>query len=238
MPAAVTSIEGVVRPSSTTTVGRGRCPPPGPGSARGRRRRSRTSAAPRPCTTRSPGTAAQVRVPLRVDPDLGLGSTARPGWTGTRTAVCGRDVRAMSRPSDTAMPMTRPGRVSKSRTPSSARGGGEEVDPAGDPYTLGQPPGPHPPQTLQRGDVDQLDDRGDDDGRQRRLGQLLEESGQEEQGHHREHGRGQTRDLDLAPAPPLTAVFDRLPLTTMPLASPAPRLAAPRPTSSRFASTS
>ena len=41
-----------------------------------------------------------------------------------------------------------------------------------------------------------------------------------------------------APAPPFTAVFDRLPLTTMPLASPAPRLAAPRPTSSRLASIS
>ena len=39
----------------------------------------------------------------------------------------------------------------------------------------------------------------------------------------------------LAPAPPLTAVLDRLPLTTMPLARAEPRLAAPRPTISRFA---
>ena len=43
---------------------------------------------------------------------------------------------------------------------------------------------------------------------------------------------------DRAPAEPLTAVFDRLPLTTMPDASPDPRLAAPRPSSSRLASTS
>ena len=42
----------------------------------------------------------------------------------------------------------------------------------------------------------------------------------------------------LAPAPPLTAVLDRLPLTTMPLARPEPRLAAPRPTISRLASIS
>ena len=43
---------------------------------------------------------------------------------------------------------------------------------------------------------------------------------------------------DLAPAPPLTAVFDRLPLTTMPPTSPEPMLAAPRPISSRLASIS
>ncbi len=42
----------------------------------------------------------------------------------------------------------------------------------------------------------------------------------------------------LAPAPPLTAVLGRLPLTTMPLAKPLPRLAAPRPSISRFVSTS
>ncbi len=43
---------------------------------------------------------------------------------------------------------------------------------------------------------------------------------------------------ELAPAEPLTAVFERLPLTTMPLESPEPRFAAPRPISSRFASIS
>jgi hypothetical protein len=42
----------------------------------------------------------------------------------------------------------------------------------------------------------------------------------------------------LAPAPPLTAVLERLPLTTMPLESPAPRFAAPSPSSSRFTSMS
>ena len=42
----------------------------------------------------------------------------------------------------------------------------------------------------------------------------------------------------LAPAPPLTAVFDRLPLTTMPAQTPAPRFAAPMPSSSRLASMS
>ena len=43
---------------------------------------------------------------------------------------------------------------------------------------------------------------------------------------------------DRAPADPFTAVFERLPLTTIPLDSPAPRLAAPRPISSRLASIS
>ena len=43
---------------------------------------------------------------------------------------------------------------------------------------------------------------------------------------------------DFAPAEPLTAVFESEPLTTMPEASPAPKLETPRPMSSRLASTS
>jgi hypothetical protein len=43
---------------------------------------------------------------------------------------------------------------------------------------------------------------------------------------------------DLAPAPPFTAVFDKLPFTTMPEDNPEPRFAAPNPASSRLAFTS
>jgi hypothetical protein len=43
---------------------------------------------------------------------------------------------------------------------------------------------------------------------------------------------------ERAPAAPLTAVFERLPLTTMPLARPEAMLAAPSPSSSRLASMS
>ena len=43
---------------------------------------------------------------------------------------------------------------------------------------------------------------------------------------------------ERAPAEPFTAVLERLPFTTMPLDRPDPRLAAPRPSSSRLASTS
>ena len=42
---------------------------------------------------------------------------------------------------------------------------------------------------------------------------------------------------DRAPAAPLTAVLDRLPFTTMPEHSPEPRLATPKPTSSRLGRT-
>jgi hypothetical protein len=38
---------------------------------------------------------------------------------------------------------------------------------------------------------------------------------------------------ERAPAAPFTAVLERLPFTTMPLDRPAPRLAAPSPSSSR-----
>ena len=41
-----------------------------------------------------------------------------------------------------------------------------------------------------------------------------------------------------APAEPFTAVFERLPFTTMPLESPAARFAVPSPISSRLASMS
>jgi hypothetical protein len=43
---------------------------------------------------------------------------------------------------------------------------------------------------------------------------------------------------ERAPAEPLTAVLERLPLTTMPLESPEARFAAPSPISSRLASIS
>jgi len=43
---------------------------------------------------------------------------------------------------------------------------------------------------------------------------------------------------DFAPALPLTAVLERLPLTTMPLARPTATLAAPRPSSSPLVSIS
>jgi hypothetical protein len=43
---------------------------------------------------------------------------------------------------------------------------------------------------------------------------------------------------ERAPAPAFTAVFDKLPFTTMPLDNPAPRLAAPSPSSSRLGSMS
>ena len=43
---------------------------------------------------------------------------------------------------------------------------------------------------------------------------------------------------DFAPAEPLTAVFERLPLTTMPLERPEATFAAPSPSSSRLTSIS
>ena len=137
------------------------------------------------------------------------------------------------------MPMNRPGSVSNTSTPSiaataarkSARAAGRRSPPSRPVQTRVQP--------AQGGDVDQLDHGGDDDGGERRLGQLLEQPGEEQQRHDRQHRDDQAGDLAAcAPAPPLTAVFDRLPLTTIPLQSPAPRFAAPSPISSRFGSIS
>ena len=81
-------------------------------------------------------------------------------------------------------------------------------------------------QPAQRREVDELDHRRDHDRRQRRLRQLLEQAGQQQQRDDRQRGDDQPGELrSCAPAPPLTAVLDRLPLTTIPLDRPAPRLA-------------
>ena len=52
-------------------------------------------------------------------------------------------------------------------------------------------------QSSERCDVDQFDDRRDDDGRERRLGQLLEQAGQEQQRHDRERGDDEAGHLAL-----------------------------------------
>ena len=55
---------------------------------------------------------------------------------------------------------------------------------------------------------------------ERRLGQVLEQAGEEQQRDDRQHRHDQARQLGAGAAEPLTAVFDRLPLTTMPLPEP------------------
>jgi hypothetical protein len=90
----------------------------------------------------------------------------------------------------------------------------------------------------QRSAVDELDHRRDHDRCERCLGEVFEEPGEHEQREDRERGDDQTRELGSPPAEPLTAVFERLPFTTMPLESPAAMFAPPRPSSSRFASIS
>jgi hypothetical protein len=56
-------------------------------------------------------------------------------------------------------------------------------------------PGVDAVQTPERGDVDELDDRRDHDGGERRQRQLLEQPRQQEQREHREHGHDQPGEL-------------------------------------------
>ena len=137
------------------------------------------------------------------------------------------------------MPMKRPGSVSKTSTPSSAATRRQEVGPRGDAEDAPGAARVEAVELDERADVDELDQRRDHDRGERRLRQLLEQAGEEEQRDDRQHGDDEAGQLRAARrAEPLTAVFERLPLTTMPLESPAPRFAAPRPISSRFASIS
>ncbi len=71
-----------------------------------------------------------------------------------------------------------------------------------------------------------------------RFGQVLEQRGQEEQRHDGHRRDEQPGHLRARPPPAFTAVLDRLPFTTIPLARPEPMFAAPSPSSSRLASIS
>ena len=97
------------------------------------------------------------------------------------------------------MPMNRPGSVSKTSTPSSAATRGEEVRPRRRPVDLAQPARPDPVQPHERRDVDELDHGRDHDRGQRRLGQALEQAGEEQQRDDGEHGDDEPRDLAVRP---------------------------------------
>jgi hypothetical protein len=71
----------------------------------------------------------------------------------------------------------------------------DEVRSRGDTVDAPEAPGVEAVELDQRANVDELDQRGDHDRCQRRLGQLLEEPGEEEQGHDRERRDDEPRDL-------------------------------------------
>ena len=87
-----------------------------------------------------------------------------------------------------------------------------------------------------RGPVQQQQQRHHDPDEQ--AGEGVEQAGEEQQGEDGEAATTSPDTWERAPAEPFTAVLERLPFTTMPLDRPDPRLAAPRPSSSRLASTS
>ena len=93
------------------------------------------------------------------------------------------------------MPITRPGSVSKTSTPSIAATAATKSGRAAMPSRLStHDDTPEPPE---RGDVDQLEHGRDDDGGERRLGQLLEQAGEEEQRHDGQPGHDQPGHLTL-----------------------------------------
>ena len=114
---------------------------------------------------------------------------------GPGSAMWGRDVRGDQQDEGHRDPDDQAGQRVEQQHPEQGGEGSDEVGAAGQPVHAGQPPGLDPPQAPERRDVDELDDRGDDDGRQGGLGQLLEQPGQEQQGDHGQGGRGQAREL-------------------------------------------
>jgi hypothetical protein len=52
-------------------------------------------------------------------------------------------------------------------------------------------------QPYQRGDVDELDQGGDDDGRERGFGEILEQAGKEEERDDGEGGDREARELGV-----------------------------------------
>ena len=72
---------------------------------------------------------------------------------------------------------------------------GDEVGTRDPPELAAEALGVRVVEVDQGGHVDELDDRGDHDGGQCRLGQVLEEPGEEEQRHNGQGGRDQPRQL-------------------------------------------
>ncbi len=95
------------------------------------------------------------------------------------------------------MPMNRPGSVSKTSTPKSAATAATKSARGGDRERRCRRPGVDAVEPPDRRDVDELDHRGDHDGRERRLGEVLEQAREEEQRHDRERGDREARDLRL-----------------------------------------
>src|SRR4029453_8990960 len=88
-----------------------------------------------------------------------------------------------------------PGQGVEDQHPEQGGDRGDEVGTGGHAVVATQPAGVDPVQPGQGWDVDQLDDRGDHYGRQRRLGQTLEQSGQGQQGDDGQGGHDQPRQL-------------------------------------------
>ncbi len=111
--------------------------------------------------------------------------------------------------------------MSKTSTPRSAATAATKSGRAATPETSPTRTRAEPVQPHERTHVHELDECGDDHRGERRLGKLLEQPGQEEQRHDRQPGHDEARiPVTSRPAEPLTAVFERLPFTTMPLERP------------------
>ena len=125
------------------------------------------------------------------------------------------------------MPMNSPGSVSKTSTPSRAATAAMKSGRATHPYWRPRRRVYVSVQLDERGHVDELDDRGDDHRRERRLGSSSNSPVRNSSVTTVRPAASSPESWVRAPAEPLTAVFDRLPLTTMPLDRPEARLAAP-----------
>ena len=190
--AAVTSMNGIVSASSTTAWRRRR-------AAAADARRGRVGVG-----EEQPALDAQHRDPV--------GHARSPG--GARRRRTGRPCRGPCRASrragarrgraaaasETPMPMNRPGSVSNTSTPSIAATAATKSGRAATPRR-GPADRRSGSSAAQRADVDQLDHRRDHDRRQRRLGQLLEQAGEEQQRDDRQHRDDEAGELRAARPP-------------------------------------
>ena len=94
------------------------------------------------------------------------------------------------------MPITRPGRVSKTSTPSIAATAAMKSGRAAMPSCLARATTTRRSRRSAAMSTSSMHGR-DDDGGERRLGQLLEQAGEEEQGHDRQRGHDQPGHLAL-----------------------------------------
>ena len=205
----------------------------GPGSTRRRPRRWRRRGRPRPARSTTPGLVVVLGVPVEVGVLVG-----RPGDLA-ELATCGCDARYSEQQQRDGDADEQPGQRVEDQDTEHRRHRGDEVGTRRDAVDLPEPARREAVEPHERGEVDELDQRRDHDRAQRRLGEILEQTGEEQQRDDGSDGGDEPRQLRARARRRVhRGLREAARSRPCPGTAPTPMLAAPRPMSSRLGSIS